>query len=57
MFDQIDAAYYRMRAKEERERATHGDPRQAIRHRMRADLLDRKASAFLGAVARSSVGS
>lgn len=46
MFDQIDAAYYLMRANEEREKATDKDAREANRHRMRAALFDKKAKAL-----------
>jgi hypothetical protein len=52
MFDQIDAAYYRMRADEEREKATDTDAHEADRHRIRAALFDRRANALAGSLAR-----
>ncbi len=48
MFDQIDAAYYRLLASEAREKAGDGVSPEADRHRLRADLLERKANALLG---------
>jgi len=47
MFDQIDAAYYRMRADEELGRSKDTDSRQANRHRVRATLFEEKAIALL----------
>lgn len=47
MFDQIDAAYYRMRANEELDRSKDADSRQANRHRVRAALFEEKATALL----------
>ncbi|WP_206240572.1 hypothetical protein [Novosphingobium terrae] len=51
MFDQIDAAYYLMRAGEEREKATDTDLREADRHRTRAALFEKKARTLLGQAA------
>ncbi|WP_206240109.1 hypothetical protein [Novosphingobium terrae] len=51
MFDQIDAAYYRMRADEEREKATDTDAREAIRHRTRAALFEKRAKVLLSSTA------
>lgn len=51
MFDQIDAAYFRMRANEEREKAKDGHPRETGRHQLLADLFERKASELLGTAA------
>jgi hypothetical protein len=48
VFDQIDATYYRMRANEEREKARGGHPRETGRHRLLADLFERKAGELLG---------
>jgi hypothetical protein len=52
MFDQIDAAYYRMRADEEREKAIDTDAHEADRHRIRAALFDRRANALAGSLTR-----
>jgi hypothetical protein len=51
MFDQIDAAYYRMRASEERQKAGDTDAHGADRHRLRADLFEQKAKALIGVTA------
>ncbi|WP_157098685.1 hypothetical protein [Novosphingobium rosa] len=56
MFDQIDAAYYLMRAGEEREKAAitdweGTDMRDADRHRNRAALFEKKARVLLGQAA------
>ncbi|WP_206245252.1 hypothetical protein [Novosphingobium terrae] len=47
MFDQIDAAYYRMRAKEEREKALESDAADSSKHRARAEFFEQKASALV----------
>jgi Tfp pilus assembly protein PilF len=51
IFDQIDAAYYRMRAGEEREKAIDIDRQNADRHRARAALFEKKARVLLGEAA------
>jgi hypothetical protein len=47
MFDEIDAAYYRVRADEEREKAQSPNARLAERHRRRASAFEAKAKALL----------
>jgi hypothetical protein len=47
MFDQIDAAYYRMRANEQRERARGSNAADATKHQARAELFERKANALM----------
>ncbi|WP_206245778.1 hypothetical protein [Novosphingobium terrae] len=51
MFDEIDAAYCRMRAREEREKANQTNPHIAEKYRIRADLFDKKACALMGSAA------
>lgn len=49
VFDRIDAAYYRLRAAEERDRAEEvGDPAMALKLRRIADVFEAKAQALLG---------
>lgn len=47
MFDQIDAAYYRLRAGEEREKAQSTHPKSAEKHRRRAFAFEEKARLIL----------
>jgi hypothetical protein len=46
MFDKIDAAYYRMRANEEREKAEDSAAGAADHHRLLAARFDKKANAL-----------
>jgi hypothetical protein len=48
MFDQIDAAYYRLRAGEEREKAQSAPSRAAEKYRRRAIAFEAKARLLLG---------
>lgn len=47
MFDEIDAAYFRQRASEERERAVETLGNAASRHRKRAMMFEAKAREFV----------
>lgn len=47
MFDQIDAAYFRQRARDERERALDAKGGVAERHKRRAATFEAKARALV----------
>lgn len=48
MFDEIDAAYFRLRAEDEREKAANAYDDAALRHRRRAEAFEEKARILVG---------